>query len=73
MAITSVWCCVLQAAVTRVTDLEGEIVCVICSELETAMNCRVKAIALQRGPLSQLFDSTTENTTPSPKSRCSIA
>jgi hypothetical protein len=47
MALTVTWCCALQRSVTRVTDLGGGVVCVVCAEREAATGtCSLKRHAL---------------------------
>jgi hypothetical protein len=73
MAIESVWCPVLQGNVTRVTSLEGEITALICPEYdEQAGTCRVKAFALQGGPLTQLLEHVAEHTLDRPGPQCNL-
>jgi hypothetical protein len=63
MAITSVHCPVLHTTVKRVTDLEGEVVRVICPEYdEPTEGCRLKKTAYQGGPLAQLLERAEEGT-----------
>jgi hypothetical protein len=74
MAITSAWCSVLQATVTRVTTLEGEVTTVICPEFEPLMKtCRLKKMAGLGGPLSQLLERVSEETLANPAPRCHVA
>jgi hypothetical protein len=57
MAVTSVRCTVLGAKVMRVTDLEGNVTKIICTEYVPATGtCRLKKNALDGGPLSQLLE-----------------
>ena len=63
MAITSVNCPVLGARVTRVTDLEGTVLKIVCAEYDEATGiCRLTRTALQGGPLSQLLERVAEDT-----------
>ena len=63
MAFKPVWCPVLQTHVTCVTDLEGTIMKVVCSEREERTHaCRLKQAAIQAGPLSKLLEQASENT-----------
>jgi hypothetical protein len=74
MALTSTWCCVLQKNVTRVTNLEGEIVSVVCSEFEVPTGiCRLKKSAFQGGLLSELLRRADENAIENPEPRCTLA
>jgi len=71
MTISSVKCSVLGATVTRVTDLEGQMTKVICSEyVEPTGSCRLKATASQGGMLSQLLERVSENTLDTKSTRC---
>jgi hypothetical protein len=61
MAMTSVWCPVLGGHVTQVTDLEGNIIRVICAEYEESNgSCRRKLSAREGGPLAQLLERLSE-------------
>jgi hypothetical protein len=71
--ITSVRCPVLQANVTRVTDLEGAITRIICAECDEATGiCRVKKDAEAGGPLSQFLERVSEDALDSRTSRCEL-
>lgn len=62
MAITSVRCPVLDAHVTRVTDLEGNVTRIICPEYEPLSGaCRLKKTSLEGGPLAQLLERMSED------------
>jgi hypothetical protein len=57
MPIESVYCHVLGGQVTRITDLEGESVRIICTQYEEPTgDCRLKKAGRQGGPLSQLLE-----------------
>lgn len=74
MAIDSVWCPVLQTHVTRLSDLEGGGVIVICYEYDRATRlCRMKQAALKGGPLSQLVARTSEHALTDATVSCAIA
>jgi hypothetical protein len=63
MAITSVWCPVLGARVTRVADLEGSVTKIICGEYdESNRSCRLMKAATEGGPLTQLLEHVAEDT-----------
>jgi hypothetical protein len=71
MAIRSSWCPVLQSHVTRVTDLEGSVAAVFCSEYQKATRtCRMKREALDCGPLSQFMRLASENSLADSLARC---
>ena len=73
MAIKAVWCPVLQAHVTCVTDLEGTVVTVVCHEYnKTTRGCRMKQAAMTGGPLSQLLARVSENALADPMVNCTI-
>lgn len=61
MSMTSIWCPVLGADVTCVSDLEGHVTRVICAEYEEAGTCRLKKTAQEGGPLSQLLERTSRH------------
>lgn len=74
MAISQTWCHVLGAHVTRVSDLEGTVVRVICPHFdEEARCCRLRADALSGGPLAQLLEGVAEDTLASHGRRCELA
>ena len=51
MAMSSIRCPTLGAQVARVTDFEGNVIRIICSEYEpTGGTCRLKKAALEGGP-----------------------
>ena len=73
MAITTVRCPVSQASVSRVTDLEGGVLRVICAEYEEPTGiCRLKKAALRGGPLAQLLDRVSEGTLDTDGVRCTL-
>jgi hypothetical protein len=74
MTIASAWCSVLQATVSRMTTLEGEVSTVICPEFEpVTKTCRLKKAAGLGGPLSQLLERVSEETLANPAPRCHLA
>jgi hypothetical protein len=71
MALALVWCPVLGARISRVTNFEGEATRINCPEYEDfTQTCRRKADALKGGPLAQLLERTSEETLASPGLRC---
>ena len=71
MAIRSVYCPVLGAHVTQVTDLEGTVTQIICKEYDSDGTCRVKkASASQGGPLGQLLERLSEDALDTRSPRC---
>ena len=74
MSLTSLWCCALQRSVTRVTNVGGEVVAVICPEVEEATGvCRLKTSALRDGVLADLLRQGDETLAEKPPPRCTIA
>jgi hypothetical protein len=74
MAITTTWCSVLQANVTKVTTFEDEVTTLICPEFEpVTKTCRMKKMTGLGGPLSQLLERVSEETLANPTVRCHIA
>jgi hypothetical protein len=62
MAIESVHCAVLNGAVTRITNLEGQTTRLICPELLNSSGlCRRRIRAGEGGPLSQLLSHVSEH------------
>jgi hypothetical protein len=62
MAMNVRHCPVLGSDVTIVTDLEGVVTSVICTEYEPATgSCGLKRRALEGGPLAQLLERTAEH------------
>jgi hypothetical protein len=71
MAITSIRCPVLGAHMTRVTDLEGTVVRIICPEYEASSgSCRLKKAARERGPLGQLLERVSLDTLDTRSTQC---
>ena len=63
MPIESVFCHVLSGQVTRITDLEGGFVRIICPQYEEPTgDCRLKRAGRQGGPLSQLLERVADET-----------
>ena len=56
MTVNSIWCCAVQKHVPCVTNTDGDVVSVICTERQAATrSCAEKARAVQHGPLGVLF------------------
>jgi hypothetical protein len=73
MGVETIWCPVLQAHVTCITDLEDRVVKVICHEYDSeTRTCRMKQQALKNGPLAQFLVSASENSA-ARTLRCAIA
>jgi hypothetical protein len=52
----------LGAHVTQVTDLEGAVTCIICTEYDPSDgSCRLKTSAREAGPLGQLLERMSED------------
>lgn len=63
MGMKSIWCPVLGAQITQVTDLEGSVTRVICTEYGTSDGtCRLKKAAVEGGPLAQLLERVSDDT-----------
>ena len=74
MAIESVRCPVLRGHVTRVTNLEGEPVRIICAEYDEPTGiCRLKKNARGGGPLSQLLERVSEEALDTKNTRCILS
>ena len=74
MAIRSAYCPVRHETVQRVTDLEGRVVRIICSEYdEPNATCRLKKTAFQGGLLAQLLDRADEGTLDRRTTGCDLA
>jgi len=73
MAITSVYCHVSGAHVTRITDFEGRVTHLICPEYDEATGlCRIQREASGGGPLAQLLERTSEEVLDRPDMRCPL-
>jgi len=73
MPITTVRCDVLGANVSRVTDLEGTVMRVICPEYQESTGiCRRRSEASKSGPLSRLLERVEEDTLASHGVRCAM-
>jgi hypothetical protein len=71
MAMISVRCPVLAAHVTQVTDLEGAVTRIICTEYDASDgSCRLKTSAREGGPLGQLLERVSEDTLDTRSTRC---
>jgi hypothetical protein len=71
MAINSIPCPVLDAHVTRVTDLEGNTTRIICTEYERSNGaCRLRKTACEGGSLEQLLGRVFEGTLSSRGIQC---
>jgi hypothetical protein len=73
MAIQSVRCPVSGEPVTRLTNFEGGVQCVICTEYDAAGLCRLMTAALQGGLLMQLLERHSEHTLGTRDTRCVLA
>jgi len=73
MAITTIRCHVLGAAVTRITNLGGEVSRIICPEYHEATgSCRILSEADTGGPLSRLLERVAEDGLTRRGSRCHL-
>jgi uncharacterized protein YcgI (DUF1989 family) len=71
MAITQTTCHVSQGSVIRVTDMEGRVTQLICSEFDAKTGtCRLRVEAMRGGPLSRLLDRVSERALDEPGTRC---
>jgi hypothetical protein len=74
MALRSSWCPMLQGYVTRVTDLEGAVAAVFCSEYQkSTRTCRMKREAFGCGPPSQLMKRASDNSLADSLARCTMS
>ena len=73
MPVESVWCPVCHAGVIRVTNLEGEVRAVHCSQYREDASCALKAVARLGGPLSQLLEQVSEHTLGRQSTRSDLA
>jgi hypothetical protein len=72
MAMTPIRCPVLGAEVIRETDLEGNVLRIICEEHGTDGTCRLKTSALRGGPLTQMLERLSEHTLDARGTMCSL-
>ena len=73
MAMSQTWCHVSGTHVTRIIDLEGNVLQVICPHHDTATGCcRLRADALRSGRLAQLLEGVAEDTLTSHGARCAL-
>ena len=71
MGFEHVWCPVISAHVSRVTNFEGEVTSVICADFDkTTGLCRQRTSVLKGGPLARLLDRVSEDTLGDVGSRC---
>jgi len=74
MAIESVWCPVCHADVVRVTNFEGEVRSVNCSQYrQDGATCGLKAVGRLGGPLSKLLEQVSQHTLARHSPRCDLA
>jgi hypothetical protein len=74
VTISSVWCSVQQATVSRMMTFEGEVSTVICPEFDPlTKTCRLKKAASLGGPLSKLMARVSEGSLAETAPRCNLA
>jgi hypothetical protein len=73
MALAAISCPVIGVHVSRITNLEGEVERVICSEYEESTGiCRLKRHVSRGGPLAQFLERGAENTLDTRTERCHL-
>ena len=71
MSLERIWCPVVAAQISRVTNLEGDVTSVICPDYEAETGlCRRRAAVRKGGPLSQLLERVSEGTLSDSSARC---
>ena len=71
MTLEHVWCPVISAHVSRLTNFEGEVTSVICPDYDGATGlCRRRAAVLKGGPLARLLECVSEETLGDVTTRC---
>ena len=71
MGLETVWCPVIAAHVCRMTNFEGDVTSVICSEYDEATGlCRRRTAVAAGGPLAQLLERVSEETLGDVGARC---
>jgi hypothetical protein len=74
MALRSIWCPVLQRYVTRVTDPDGCVAAIFCSEFDrTTRTCRMKREALRCGAFAPLTTAQLDNAVADLLARCRMS
>ena len=74
MSIATVHCPVSRLDVVRIIDFEGVTSRIVCPEYDEAdRTCRLKARAVQGGPLTRLLVRTEEGTLAAHGVRCNFA
>jgi hypothetical protein len=74
MSLENVWCPVIAAHISRVTNLEGDVTSVICPAYEATTGlCRRREATLTGGPLARLLERVSEQTLGDPTTRCLFA
>ena len=74
MSLQTIWCPVVGAHVSRTTNLEGEVLSVMCPDYENATGfCRRRTAVLKGGPLARLLDRTSEHTLADSTTQCIVA
>lgn len=73
MALDTVPCPVIGVHVSRITNLEGEVTRLICSEYEESTGiCRLKRNSSRGGPLAQFLERESEDTLDTRTERCHL-
>jgi hypothetical protein len=73
MALTTIWCCLLRRDVVRVTNLEDDVVAVVCPDFQISTGvCSLKTSALREERLLA-FQGRGQRNTIGPEARCKLA
>jgi hypothetical protein len=73
MAIISIYCPVVGAQISRMTDFEGVATRIICAEYETSSgSCRLKKASTTGGPLEQLLQRVSQGTLSNRSTLCHL-
>jgi hypothetical protein len=73
MVTKIVRCHIRQGDVTQVTDLEGQVVHLICPEyVQSTRQCRIKREGAEGGPLSQMLSRAASGTLADVTTRCEM-
>jgi hypothetical protein len=74
MALTTIWCCLLQRDVVRVSNREDEIVAVVCPDFQVSTGlCHLKTSALREELLLEFHERRQQSLIQGAAVRCRFA
>ena len=74
MAISSVWCCLLEREVARISNREDETIAVVCPDFQVATGlCHLKTSAVRNGLVLERHDQGQQDLIDGAVIRCRFA